>query len=592
MGRIIGIMGKTMKGQEKMKKEKTEKKEQSQTKKNIIFHILAIFMIAIFSIAVSPVTLQNDTYYTIKIGEHIVETKTIDMQDPFSEHEDLPYTYPHWLYDLATYGIYSIAGFRGIYAVTVLLAILLGLTIYYCNVRLNKNKFIALAVALGSMYLMKNFIAARAQLVTFILFVLTIYNIERFLQTKKKRYAITLIVIPILIANLHAAVWPFYFVLYLPYLAEFVISAFLDSYCWFKISLALKKKRLEKLYKNREKNKTKIETLIRKVDNTQTAMDTFKASRERAKAHPYKIRMECNKNVKWLILVMIICAFTGLVTPIGDTPYTYLVKTMQGNTTSSINEHLPLTLANNTGAIVVFVILLVILIFTDTKIRLRDVFMLGGLTVLTFMSRRQFSMLVIIGGFILVRMVAELIDKYDPKGLKPVEDFMVTWIGRILAIAYIGIVAFYFIQPKLKQKIVDVTDYPVEACKYINENLDVENMKLFNEYNNGSYILYQDIPVFIDSRCDLYTPEFNGKKNEEGKYDGRDIFSDSLNITGLSVDYEKKFEEYGITHLLIGANTKLNKVIKKDSHYNELYSDKYFVVYERVTEKVEEEINE
>ena len=571
---------------------KKKNKEPNQTKKNIIFHILAIFIISVFCVAVSPVTLQNDTYYTIKIGEHITETKTIDMQDPFSHHEDLPYTYPHWLYDLATYGIYSVFGFRGIYVATVLLAILLGLSIYYCNVRLSKSKFISLAVALGSMYLMKNFIAARAQLVTFLLFILTLYNIERFLQTKKKRYAITLIIIPILIANIHSAVWPFYFILYLPYIAEYAISAFMDSYWWFKLSLAMKKKKLEKLYKNKEKHAEKIEKLIRTVDNTQNTMDKFKASREKAKVNPYKIRIGDNKNVKWLILVMLICLFTGLLTPIGDTPYTYLIKTLEGNTTSSISEHLPLTLANNIGAAVVLVIFLVLLIFTDTKIRLRDLFMLGGLIFLTFMSRRQFSMLVIIGGFILVRMVTEWMDKYDPQGLKPVENFLTTWIGRIIALGYIGIVAFYFIQPKLDQKIVDVTDYPVEACAYVKENLDVANIKLYNEYNNGSYILYQDIPVFIDSRCDLYSPEFNSEKNAEGKYDGKDIFTDALNINSLSVDYEKKFEEYGITHLLIGANGKLNKVIKKDDNYNELYADKYFVVYERLTENVEEEINE
>jgi len=572
-----------------MKKEKTE---QNQTKKNIIFHILAVFMISIFCVAITPVTLQNDTYYTVRIGEHIAETKTVDMQDPFSEHENLPYTYPHWLYDLATYGIYSVFGFRGIYVATVLLSITLGLAIYYCNIRLNKNKFISLAVTLGSMYLMKSFIAARAQLVTFLLFVLTIYNIEKFLQTKKKRYAITLILIPILIANLHAAVWPFYFVLYLPYIAEFAIGAFMDSYWWFKISLARKKKRLETLYRNREKHRAKIEKLTRSVDNTQGAMERFKAAREKAKAHPYKIRMGDTQNIKWLILIMIICLFTGLVTPIGDTPYTYLIKTMQGNTTSSINEHLPLTLANNVGAIVVFLILIAILMFTDTKIRMRDLFMLGGLIFLTFMSRRQFSMLIIIGGFILVRMVTELINKYDPQGLRPIENFMTTWIGRIITIAYMGIVAFYFIQPKLEQKIVDVRAYPVEACAYVKENLDINTIKLYNEYNNGSYILYEGIPVFIDSRCDLYTPEFNGKKNAEGKYEGRDIFSDAININSLSVDYEKKFEEYGITHLLIGANSKLSKVIKKDAHYKEVYADKHFAVYERIPEKVEEEVNE
>ncbi len=83
-----------------------EEKKIDKTK--IRFHILAILLIAIFCFAVSPVILQNDTFYTIKIGEHIAK-HGIDMKDPFSYH-GLKYTYPHWLYDLGIYLIYSIGG--------------------------------------------------------------------------------------------------------------------------------------------------------------------------------------------------------------------------------------------------------------------------------------------------------------------------------------------------------------------------------------------------------------------------------------------------------------------------------------------------
>ena len=71
----------------------------------IKFSIIAVILICIFSIAITPVTLENDTYYTIKIGEHI-QNNGIDMKDPFSWHEDLDYTYPHWLYDFLTFKIY------------------------------------------------------------------------------------------------------------------------------------------------------------------------------------------------------------------------------------------------------------------------------------------------------------------------------------------------------------------------------------------------------------------------------------------------------------------------------------------------------
>ena len=76
-----------------------------------IFHGIAFICIIIFCFSLTPRTFQNDTFYTIKIGEHIMENG-IDMKDPFSWHEGLPYTYPHWAYDVITYFIYNIGGFH------------------------------------------------------------------------------------------------------------------------------------------------------------------------------------------------------------------------------------------------------------------------------------------------------------------------------------------------------------------------------------------------------------------------------------------------------------------------------------------------
>ena len=186
-------------------------KEKRKLKTSTKFTIMAIVLIAIFSVALAPVTLQNDTFYTIKIGEHIINNG-IDMQDPFSWHQDLAYTYPHWLYDVITYLIYNAFGMMGIYITTCILSAILGITVYLVNKKLAKNQLFSFLITIGVMYVMKGYIAARAQLVTFILFMLTILFIEQFLETKKKRYAIGLIIIPILLANLHLAVFPFYFV--------------------------------------------------------------------------------------------------------------------------------------------------------------------------------------------------------------------------------------------------------------------------------------------------------------------------------------------------------------------------------------------
>ncbi len=574
--------------------EKIESQEIIRTnkyKKNKVkFHVLAIFVIILFCFALTPKTLQNDTYYTIAIGEHILENG-IDMQDPFSWHEDLPYTYPHWAYDVGTYLVYQlgenigIGGFATIYIATAILAVVLGIVLYVALNKICKNPIISFAVTLGVMFLLKSFITARAQLVTYILFVLTVLFIEKFIETKKLRYAIGLIIIPIIIANVHLAVWPFYFVLYLPYIAEYIIALISSSDIYFKVSIKHNKNKLKKLtLKNASEEK--INKLTEKIDNLQTKWDNAIAKREKRRNNPYKIVLTKKDNVKYLIIIMIICIFTGLLTPLGTTPYTYLIKTMQGNTMDNISEHLPLTLINDLKTLTVLVLFLLILIFTDTKIKLCDLFMLAGLVLMSFMSRRQVSMFDIVGAFIFAKLLVALIDKYDKDGTEQAVNAITTIWGKIITILLGILLCITILRGKINHPYVDKSSYPEEASDYILENLNLENIRLYNEYNYGSYLLFRGIPVFIDSRADLYTPEFNGTKNEEGEYEGRDIFSDYLNIANLSTYYENKFEEYGITHVLIKDNTRLNMFLSRDKeHYKELYSDDYFVLYERVTDE-------
>ncbi len=568
-----------------------ERKRITEKNKRVIkiaFNILAIFCVAVFCFALTPKTFQNDTFYTIKIGQSI-RVDGIDGVDHYSIH-NLPYNYPHWLYDVIMSIVYDfMGGFTGLYILTAILAIILGIVLYFTVKKISKNSLIAFAITLGQMYLMKDYIAARAQLVTFILFVLTVLFIEKFLENGKKRYAIGLIIIPILIANLHSAVFPFYFVLYLPYIGEYLVRIILDAHIPFKIyktSLDIRIKRtnlkLKKVSKEEAtKYQSKLVNLNKTLEEITSKFELDKAKRVEKRKRPYKLRIEKIDRVKWLILIMCICIFTGLLTPIGNMPYTYTLKIMQGNTTGSISEHLPLTLINNKPILISLAALIGLLIFSDVKIRLRDIFMVGGLTLLALMSRRQVSMLVLFGEMILARILSELLTKYDKKGTMDVMSFMTTTVGEILTILFVFSISYYVYVPNSNAQYISQSSYPVEASTWIKENLDYKNIRLFNDYNYGSYLLFEDIPVFIDSRCDLYTPEFNGKKNDEGKYEGEDIFSDYMNISTIGTYYETKFDEYDITHVITKENSKLNMLLSRDDNYKELYSDDYFKIYER-----------
>lgn len=545
-----------------------EKNKKTINKKSVIFDVLAIICIILFCMAISPVTMQNDTYYTVKVGETIVQNG-IDGMDHFSWHENLNYEYPHWLYDVIMYFIYNMGGWTGIYISTLVFTSILGIILYITNKKICKNQIVPFVLTIASIFLIKSYIAARAQLVTFILFVLEVFFIEKFIKNRKIGYALGLLSISLLIANLHVAVWPFFFVLFLPYIAEYLVCAIVD------LDLILRLKKLAYIIKKKIffKNVEKIKIIEEKIINIDNQREKIKQKRKENRKHPYKIKIERNKNIKYLILVMLIAALLGLCTPLGKTPYTYLIDTMQGNTTKNINEHLPLTLIDQKDILGLLIIVIALLMLTDIKIKLRDLFMFGGLVILTLMSRRQISMLILIGMPIYCKLILAFLKKYKcMQDVKQILKEMTGLYGFCITLCIFIIVCTNIYKPKLDDKYVDESSYPVQACDYILENLDISNMRIYNEYNYGSYMLYRGIPVFIDSRADLYTPEFNS---------GCTVFDDFLNISNIGTYYENKFEEYNITHVICFKNAKLNMFLSRNYEYKELYSDDRFVIYER-----------
>lgn len=564
--------------------EKTEvkkKKINNEVDKTdiVIFDIIVFVCIIILAIAVTPKTLQNDTFYTIACGEYIFENGVFGLDtDPFSWH-NLGYTFPHWLYDLLTYLVYAVCGNYweiGIYFTTIVLSTLLGISLYKLSLQMsNKNRVVSFLVTLFALYLAKPYIAARAQLVTFILFILEVYFIEKLLETNKKRYIIPLLLIPLLITELHCAVYIMYFVFALPYLAEhlFILLSSLDLderifIGFFEILL--------KINKNDDK-KQKYERLI---DKSRKNIESRKIKREKRRKNPYKVVLEKNPAILTLVVVVIIAAFIGLLNPMGTGAYTYTYKIYQGNTTDSINEHLPLTLADNIDIAIVLSIILVILVLIDVKVRLSDLFMIAGTVILMFTARRQVSLFIIMCMPILAGLISKFFEKYDKK----ITDFLLklatTIVGTVVVIGIVGYISYDIYGNKRADEYVEKRSYPVAACDWLlnymeDNNISKENLKIYNEYNFGSYLVFRGIPSFIDSRCDLYTPEFNGDPD-------KDIFSDALSVTGANYNYQDIFDKYGVKHVMIYSSTDLNVMLRKDSNYEELYNDGNFCIYKKI----------
>ena len=90
--------------------------------------------------------------------------------------------------------------------------------------------------------------------------------------------------------------------------------------------------------------------------------------------------------------------------------------------------------------------------------------------------------------------------------------------------------------------------------------------------------------MFIDSRADLYAPDFSGLED--------DIFQDFIKVSSIDVYYEKMFEKYDFSHILMFKNAKLNMFISRDPSYRLLTTRGNFVLYERLNCKYIHETNE
>ena len=241
-----------------------------------------------------------------------------------------------------------------------------------------------------------------------------------------------------------------------------------------------------------------------------------------------------------------------------------------------------MTLSNDTEVMCTLIIFLAIMIFTKVKIRLCDLFMLGGLCYLMLFTRRQVTMFALICSPILNRMIVDLIKIYTKQDVEIIVEKFTKVLGIIIISAMMLGFSYYEVKDKFDDNFIDESTYPVQACDYILENIDLGKARFYNEYNYGSYLLFRGIPVFIDSRADLYAPEFSGKKD--------DIFIDFINTSNIGEFYEDTFEKYDITHVICYENSKMNMIIEKtnDPKYKQLYKDDYFVVYERLQNEPEE----
>ena len=533
--------------------------------KNIKARVFFSILIIVFSIGLVTKTFQNDTFFNITIGKYITENG-IDMKDHFAWHENLYYTYSHWAFDVTIYLIYKFFNFTGIYIGVIILAVIINLVLFNLLTNRTKRPTISAILTLLISFLNGHSYTARSQIVSFLCFIIEIYFIEQYIDTSKTKYAFGILILSIIVANFHAATWPLTLILFMPYLA----AAFLNLISSKNIYMTMAKIYEKKYNKYKRIDEDKAEQYKKDYE------DYIRLSNNANKKLFSKIEHKDFYNGKRLLILFIITCFTGLITPIHDVPYTYIINSMLGK--SNLGNHLSIDYIQEMQSLIPIsnycfigfsIIFFSTFTFLPTKIKTEHSFLILGLTIMALCSTRYALLLCFIGSFVLADLITQAVEMFIPNEIDYIDKKCTHPIAVILlTIPVVSFSLSNFIEAS-KAKYIDEESYPVAATEYILENIDYENMRIYNQYENGSYLMFNNIKVFIDSRLDVYCSEFANV----------DIFKDYIYAEQCKLHYNDLVEKYDITHLLVKVDSPLYTYINIDSDYEKLYEDEYFALY-------------
>ena len=261
------------------------------------------------------------------------------------------------------------------------------------------------------------------------------------------------------------------------------------------------------------------------------------------------VRIEKKQLIKY-ILVMFLCIGGLCINPHGVKmlyyPYTNMAD---GFMQKLIAEWHPTNWNNifDYSYIILLLVIFLTLLFSNKKIKFLDLVMFGIGTYMGLKSIRFWPYVYIFSTFFIFDYINER--KYDKGSL------------QVLCILGLFLLSFFFVNFKFMiREIKLVDDEIIEVLK------KEEPKRLYNYYDFGGYLVYQNIEVFVDGRADLYT-----------NYNLKDYY----NISSLSKDYIKLIDKYDFDYFLVPVDSRIATYLKYSDSYEKIISKEKIVLYKQ-----------
>jgi len=194
----------------------TSKTNRHERKLFLILFLVTVLSFLYFCTNIFGAPVDIDMYYIIRNGQ--------DMLKYGIQHENIWSYIPgqkiiiqQWLYCIIMGGMYKTFGGCGIYAIACITMTLFVLSSVWFFREIGFGGYSAIVVT-GISYIAFNYNGVRPELLTCMLVTLQCAAVERYLNTKHKRWLYVMPLTVLAEINLHGALWPIHFIMFIPYL--------------------------------------------------------------------------------------------------------------------------------------------------------------------------------------------------------------------------------------------------------------------------------------------------------------------------------------------------------------------------------------
>lgn len=480
-----------------------------KTKKKYLTVLIGAACLTVIVLCYQWGMLGNDYWWHIKVGEWVFNNHAVPHTDIFSWYaspKGVPFTAHEWLADVFLYLISDIFGSLGMFVFSVAFAVaLIGVMLWYNRRRIPTNNIVGGSVLfILFSVLCKLTIYGRPQIFNFAFLWYELFVLYRFIKDENSRLIYTLPVLSVLWANMHGGSSNLSYIL-----------------CIIVLLCGL------------------------------FGFDTYKLSAKKMS----------RRQIKILAAVTVISAAALCINPYGVHMLMYPYRNVQDTFMWEIISEWAAPDAKSMSQVVIYYIpvfiILASMVFSKKKIRLTDGIITLFFLFLFFRSQR-FIVLLIIAASLYIFDYPLSDDKKPYKAMTKSEKAASLGMCTILAVAVLCTVPTY-VQTYKDGKLIDVA----LSQDFIGLIKEEKPQKIFNDYNFGETLIYNDIPVFFDSRADVYSGEIIR--------DGVSLLLLTNNGSGeYYTDPEAIIEKYGFDAFVIDAGRPLYIYLKS---HPELYTE-------------------